>query len=81
MMRSLFGEWPQMVKFVCLSLTVLMGASSAAAMVFDQVIIAIASAIVAGWSLSVSLDVWRAEIVHDLRRNDRSTPADPYRDR
>ncbi|MFA9478187.1 hypothetical protein ACERK3_07745 [Phycisphaerales bacterium AB-hyl4] len=66
MMRQLLGEWPQIVKFVCLSLTMLMAASSAASLVFGYAMMAIASAVVAGWSLSVCLDVWRAEIIRDL---------------
>lgn len=70
MMRELLDEWPQVVKFVCLSVAVLMAASSAASLTFGYAWMAAASAVVSAWSLSVCLDVWRAEIVRDLREGD-----------
>lgn len=71
MMRELMGEWPQVVKFVGLSLAAMMVATAAASIVFGRPLMAVASAVVAGWSLSLCMDVWRAEVVRDLKGRER----------
>ena len=72
-MRKWLGEWPQVVKFLTLGLAVLMVASAAANLIYGKPLLAVASAVVAGWALSVCMDVWRAEILRDVKGEKRET--------
>ena len=67
-MSDMLGRGGPLAKFVSLTLTILLTATATALIMMRSPALAIAAAIVGGYSLGIYLDVYRDEIVAALRR-------------
>ncbi|MEX0887611.1 MAG: hypothetical protein WD009_14360 [Phycisphaeraceae bacterium] len=73
-MNDFLGRGSPLAKFLSLTLTVLLTAVATALIMMGRPLLALAAAVIAGYAISIYLDVFRDEFVAQLREDRRERP-------